>query len=89
MFINNTETLGIIIGTATATTTGSLFITLLMVLIMLMAIAILFVIKLEYLSLIILPLMLTYMAYYSDYIATGLVMLIYIALIMTKHFIIK
>lgn len=89
VFINWTESIGIIIGSATEATTGSLFITLFSILIILMAFCMLFGIKLEYITVLILPLMLSYMAYYSDFIAPGIVLLFFIGFLWTKNFIIK
>jgi len=88
-FINTTETIGIIIGTATETTTGSLFITLLIVVLLLLAIAIMFGIPLEWTTIFILPLILGYMSHYSEFIGTGAVFLIYLSIILTKNFLFK
>lgn len=89
VFINATESIGIIIGTATTTTTGSIFITLLMVLILLMALAILFNIPLEYTAIILFPLLLGYAAYYSEFIGILAVIIIYFAIILTKNFLFR
>lgn len=88
-FINTTETIGILIGTATEVTTGSLFLTLFIILLLVMAIAMLFQIPLEFTSILVLPLLLTYMAYYSDWVALGLALFFYIAFIMAKRFILR
>lgn len=87
VFINTTETIGIILGNASTTTTGSLFLTLLLVLVFLFAICILFGIKLEYTAILLLPLLLGYMAYYGDFVAIGMIFLIYLAILLTKNFI--
>lgn len=89
LFINTTETIGIVLGQGTITTTGSLFITLLIVILLLLAIAIMFQIRLEYTAILILPLVLSYMSFYGDWIATGTVLLIYISILITKNFFIK
>lgn len=89
LFINTTETLGIILGNATQYTTGSMFLTLLILVLILMAFAIMFGIQLEFTSIIILPLLLSYMAFYQEFIAIGTIILIYLALIVTKRFIFK
>jgi len=88
-FINWTESIGIIIGTATETTTGSIVLTLGIVLILLLAAATLFGIRWEFTSIIVLPLLLSYMAYYSEFIAIGCMIFIYLALVFTKKFIFK
>lgn len=88
-FINCTETIGVVIGTATSTTTGSLFLTFFMILIMILALALMFGIPLEYMAILILPLMITYMAYYSDFLGIGSVILIYLSIILTKNSLFK
>ena len=88
MFINTTETLGIIIGTATQTTTGNIFLTLLILMLFLVTVAMLFGIRLEFTAILILPILLSYMAYYGDYVGVGSVIIIYLALIFTTKFII-
>lgn len=89
LFLNTTETLGIILGNATQYTTGSMFLTLLILVLILIAFAIMFGIQLEFTSIIILPLLLGYMAFYQEFIAIGTVILIYLALIVTKRFIFR
>ena len=85
-FINTSQTIGIIIGEATNTTFGSIFLTLLFVVLVLMAMAIMFGIKLEYTMILIMPLMLSYMAYYQEFLAIGTIMIIYLSFILTKNF---
>lgn len=87
MFLNTTETIGVLIGTATQVTTGSLFLTLLIVILVLLAVAMMFGIQLEFTAIIILPLLLSYMAYYAEFVGIGSVILIYLALVFTKRFI--
>lgn len=77
-----------IINTGTTTTTGSIFLTLIMIFIMLLLIALMFGIPLEFTAILVLPLMFGYMAYFSEFLSMGLVMLIYLAIIFTKNFII-
>lgn len=89
LFINCTESIGIIIGQATTTTTGSMFLTLMMVLLLLMAIGFMFGIRSEYLAIIILPLVLAYAAFYQEFMGTLAVILIYLSLILTKNFLFK
>ena len=89
MFLNTTETIGIVLGTATETTTGSVFITLLMVVVLLVTMCILFGIVLEWTALFILPLLLSYMAYYNEFIGIGAVILIYLSIVFTKNFIFR
>jgi len=88
-FMNMTDSIGIIMGQATTYTTGSMFLTLLIVVMALIAVAIMFGIKLEYTIILIMPLMLGYMAFYSAFVSVGLVMLFYIAFIMAKNFLFR
>jgi len=88
-FINASQTWGIILASGTDYTTGSIFLTLSILLVFLMAMAILFGIRLEYTAILILPLMLSYMAFYSEFLAIGSLILIYLALIFTKKFLFK
>jgi len=88
-FINTTETIGIILGSASTTTTGSLFTTLLLVMIILFAIAFMFQIPLEFTSIIFLPYIIVCMAFYSQFVVVGGVIFIYVAIIITKNWILK
>lgn len=88
-FINATGTLGVILGSSTTTTTGSLFISLLMLLIILIVVAMFFGIRMEYISVIVLPLLLAYAGYYQNFVAPLGVVLIYLATIITKVWIFK
>ncbi len=89
MFINTTETLGIILGRGTEYTTGSIFLTLFILMLFIVAIGLMFGIKLEFTAILILPLLLSYMAYYSEFIVIGSIIFIYLALIVTQRFIFK
>lgn len=89
MFINATETLGVIIKTGTETVTGSIFLTLLIIILVLMVIAMMFGIPLEFTAILVLPLLLACMSEYSDFVAVGSVFFIYLALIVTQKFIFK
>ena len=89
IFINETESIGIIVGSATETTTGSLFATLLIILIILIAICIMFGIALEFIALLLLPLTISYAAYYTNFIGPMGVIFIYLAIIFTKNWIFK
>lgn len=89
LFLNATESIGLIIGSASTYTTGSMFLTLLLIVIMLLAVAVLFGIQLEYTVILILPLLLSYMAFYGEFLAIGSVILIYLAFIFTRKFILK
>lgn len=88
-FLNCNETIGIIIGQGTQTSTGSIFITLLLILLLILAVAMLFGIRLEYTSIFVLPLLLAYASFYSEYIAILIVILIYLSIILTKNWLFK
>lgn len=88
-FMNCSQIIGQVIITTSDYTTGSLFLTFLFVMLFLITVAILFKIKLEYTMLLIMPLLLAFMSYYQDFIAFGGVILIYLGIILTKHFILK
>lgn len=89
VFINFTETIGKVILAGTEGTSGSFTITLIMILILIIALAIMFGIQLEYTAILILPLTLACMSYYSDFVTFGMILLIYFAFILTKNFIFK
>jgi len=88
-FINTTETIGIILGSASTTTTGSLFTTLMLIMIILFAVAFMFQIPLEFTSIIFLPYVIVCMAFYSQFIVVGGVIFIYVAILLTKNWIFK
>lgn len=89
MFINTTQIIGVILLTGTEQTTGSMVLSLGMIVLLLIAIATLFGIPLEFTAFLILPLLLSIMAYYGNFVAVGIVFLIYIALVFTKKFLFK
>lgn len=89
VFINFTESIGIILLNGTEATTGNLFITLLFVLIFVMAIAMMFGIATEYTTIIIFPLLLGYMSYYEAYTTIGALFIIYMAFLVTKNWLFK
>ena len=89
MFINTTETLGVILARGTTYTTGSIFLSLFILMVFLVVVAILFGIRLDFAAILILPLLLSYMAYYSEFIAIGSVIIIYIGMVFAQKFLIK
>jgi hypothetical protein len=86
VFFNETGQIGMIIVTATTNITGSLFLTLLMMIIILLSISMLFRIPIEFTSIFILPLLLIFMAYSSEFLAIGGIFLIYMGIIFAKNF---
>lgn len=89
LFINTTETIGIIIGSATTTTTGTLFGTLMAIMLILIAISILFGIELEWTAIILLPLTISMGAFYTNFLAPMGAIVIYLSIIFTKNWIFK
>lgn len=89
MFINGSQTIGIIMGRSVAFTTGSMVVSLLILLIIIIAIATMFGIQLEWTAILILPLLLSYMAYYSEFVAVGSAILIYLSIVFAKTFFIR
>lgn len=89
MFINWTDSIGIIVGRASEVTTGSLVLTLGMLLIVLLAFAIMFGIALEWTAIIVLPLLLGYASYYGEFWGVLGLIFIYLSLVFTQRFIFK
>lgn len=88
-FLNCSQVIGQVIINTTEQTTGSIFLTFLFIMLFLVAIAMIFQIKLEYTMIILLPVLLALMSYYQQFVAIGSVILIYLAIIVTKNFILK
>ena len=89
VFINETGTIGMIMTAGTLGLTGNIVVSLLIVLLFLITIAMLFNIPLEYTAIIILPLCIACGAYYSTFLAPTVVILIYLATIVTKNWLFK
>lgn len=87
--INCNDIIGQVIISITTQTTGDLFITMLMAVAALMAIALMFNIKLEYTAILILPILLALMGITKEFIAFGVIIIIYLATILTANFILK
>jgi len=88
-FLNCTQTIGLVVQATTEQTTGTLFLTFLFVILILMAIAMMFKVPLEFTMILILPLTLALMAYYQNFLGVGAAFLIYLAVLMTKNWIIR
>lgn len=85
-FINQTGLISDIVVSLSNNGTGSLFLSLLLIVLFLMGLAMVFRIPMELTSILILPMLLTLMAFIGQFWTIGGVMLIYLALIMTKYF---
>lgn len=65
--------------------TGSVFMTLLLIVILLMIIAMIFRIPLEFTAILIMPMLLTFLAFESDFMSVTGVILIYLGIIVGKN----
>jgi len=88
-FINSSTSSGALLQYFTNNNTGDLFITLLLIMLIFLTFAFLFKIPLEYTLPLILPLLMVYMAYTSQFLAIGGIILIYLAIVFTKMFFIN
>ena len=89
VFINTTETIGVIIGQGTTSLTGSIVASLLLMLVILMAIALMFGIEFEFTAVIFLPLCIGMGAYYSNIMGPIIVILIYVSSIIAKNWLFR
>ena len=87
--LNCTDTIGRTIGAMTLNVTGDLFITFLCLVLILFALAIMFGIRLEWTSIIIMPLLIGLMAVSNQFIAVGAMIMIYLAAVITGNFLIR
>jgi len=86
VFINQTETVGIIYASFTQNVTGSEFLTLLGMLIMIILFFMVFKLPLEATLILALPMFLISLAYVGDIWAVGGVILMYLGLLFAKNF---
>lgn len=84
-FLNDSGTIGVIIATGTELT-GSLFITILIITMLLLALSMMFRLPIEYTVPILLPIFLVSMAYSTEFLAIGGMMLIYLSVLFAKNF---
>lgn len=89
MFINWTETLGVMMAQANTYTTGSMVASLLIILIMILAVCFMFGIPIEYTIVIVFPYLLATSAYYHDLVGPLIVGILYSAMLITKLWIFK
>jgi len=89
MFINETGFIGGLLNSITINITGSLFLTLVLILLLCMVIPFLFRVPLEFSMIYTLPLFLLFMAYTSEFLAIGGLILIYLAILSAKNFFLK
>ena len=87
--LNCNDIIGQVISSMTTMTTGDIVITFLLILAVLVAFCLMFGIRLEYTMIIIFPSILALMTVIKDFYAMGVVMMIYLAVIMTYNFVIR
>lgn len=88
-FINQSGIIGTIIQGGVDNIAGNLYVALLIIMLILIVTALMFGIPMEFTALIILPLLLSYMAYFKEWLSTGIVIMLYLTFIVTKRFILK
>jgi hypothetical protein len=89
MFLNESGIIGVALISFTNNVTGSLFLTLLTIVGLLMMVCFLFRIPVEFSAIIVLPLLIVLMAYSSQFLAVGGVILIYLGVLFGRYFIIN
>jgi hypothetical protein len=86
MFFNSTDHFGTVLYYMTTDITGSLFLTLLIILLVIVAVALALRIPVEFTAVLIVPVMLVLMAYTSEFLAIGGLLLIYLGILTAKNF---
>ena len=89
MFINVTETIGLILAAGTRNLTGDMVATLFLILIFLVVIGLMFQIPLEFLSIVILPICISIAAYYSNFMLPLIIILIYVSSLIAKNWLFR
>lgn len=89
LFINETGTIGIIYNAVTNSITGSEFLTLLGLIIIIILFFMLFRLPIEATAILVLPMLLTFMAFNDNLFAMVGAILIYLAILFAKNYFIK
>jgi hypothetical protein len=89
MLLNETGELGIFLQLMTLNLTGSLFLSLLFLVIGVIVVFAAFRIPIEATMIIVIPLLITIMAYTSEFLPVGGLIIIYVAFLFAKNFVIK
>lgn len=89
IFMNETETIGRVITNGTLGITGELVATMFIIFIILIVIAFMFQIPLEFTAVLLLPFCISVGAYYSNFMAPLIVILIYLCTIMAKNWLFR
>lgn len=82
---NNASLVSKMLCTSSSTITGSMFLSLFLLFVILLAICIMFGIPMEFSGVILLPFVLVCMTYYSEFIGTGGIILIYLTFVIAKN----
>lgn len=85
-FFNSSDTFGQVLLYMTTDITGSLFISLLLIMVIMIAFALALRIPVEFTAILLIPLFLTLMAFSSDFLAIGGILLIYLGILTAKNF---
>lgn len=85
VFMNDSGTIGVLIKAGTDLT-GSLFLTVLLIFLLFVAVALMFKLPIEILIPLVLPLFIVSMAYSTEFLAIGGLLLIYLSIIFSKRF---
>jgi len=89
IFINATESIGIILAAGTAGITGSVVATLFAILLFLMVVALMFGIPLEFLAVLILPFCISCAAFYGNFIIPVIVILMFVSMLIAKNWLFR
>ena len=87
LFINQTGTIGVIMGAVTNNITGSYFITLLGLMVIILLFFMVFRLPVEATVIFILPLCLVFMAFYGEFLVIGGLLLMYLGFLIAKNII--
>lgn len=85
VFINDSGVIGVIVKAGTDLT-GSLFLTVLLIFLALIVLSFMFKLPLDFLAPIVLPIFIVSMAYSTEFLAIGGLLLIYLAVVFSKMF---
>ena len=89
VFFNSTDTIGVILTKATENNTGNLFITVLIVFVILFAVLLMLRVSLEISALLLLPLLITCMAFMGEFVIIGIAVIFLLGIIFTKMFLVR
>lgn len=88
-FINATDIVGPLLSQGTNDVTGSLFLTLFIVFMVFVLLGLMFRLGIAEITIIMMPMLIALMAYYSEWYAVGGIMLIALGVIFAKNFFVQ